>query len=47
MLGKWDIAETLIKGGARLTQKQIDTIFFDLPADPAKRALIDRARSTL
>jgi ankyrin repeat protein len=41
--GRWDVAETLIHAGARLSAKQADQLFLEKPQDPAQRALVERA----
>lgn len=41
--GRWDVAELLVKHGARLSRKAIDELFFEKPDDPEKLALIRRA----
>ncbi len=41
--GRWDVAELLVAHGARMTQQQVDELFFEKPTDPAKLALIERA----
>lgn len=41
--GRWDVAETLIRAGARLSAKQADQLFFEKPQDPAQRAIVERA----
>lgn len=43
--GKWDVAQLLIEHGARLTNKQVNTLFFEKPTDPAQLALIKKAQS--
>jgi hypothetical protein len=43
MRGKWEVAELLVDHGARVTKKQINEIFSELPSDPRKLALIKRA----
>jgi hypothetical protein len=40
---RWDIAELLVARGARVSQRAIDKLFFELPTDPGKLALIRRA----
>lgn len=44
LLGRWEVAEFLVANGARLSNAAIEALFFDLPIDPAQRALVDRAR---
>jgi hypothetical protein len=39
----WDVAEYLIDKGARLTKADVDAVFFELPTEPRKLALIRRA----
>lgn len=41
--GKWAVAELLIRQGARVTQAEVDQIFFELPSDSEKRAILARA----
>lgn len=41
--GRWDVAETLVRAGARLSAKQADQLFLEKPQDPAQRALVERA----
>ena len=43
MRGRWEVAELLVARGARLTDKQIDAVFFERPDDPEKLALLRRA----
>jgi len=43
MRGKWEVAEFLVDKGARLSKKQVHELFFELPSDPQKRALSQRA----
>ncbi|MFY9821520.1 MAG: ankyrin repeat domain-containing protein [Thermoanaerobaculia bacterium] len=40
---RWDIAELLVARGARVSQRAIDKLFFELPTDPGKLSLIRRA----
>jgi hypothetical protein len=39
----WDVAEYLVSRGARVKQADVDSVFFELPDDPKKRAIIQRA----
>lgn len=39
----WDVAEYLVSRGARLKQADVDSVFFELPPDPRKQAIIRRA----
>ena len=41
--GNWDVAELLVERGARLSQQEIDKLFFEKPTDPDKLALVKRA----
>lgn len=41
--GKWAVAELLIQKGARVSQAEVDQIFFELPSDREKRAILARA----
>jgi hypothetical protein len=41
--GNWASAEALIDRGARMTKQHADTLFFELPEDPAQRALVLRS----
>jgi hypothetical protein len=41
--GRWDTAEVLVDHGARLSKQQSEQLFFELPQDPAQRALVARA----
>lgn len=41
--GKWTVAELLIRKGARVSQAEVDQIFFELPSDSEKRAILARA----
>lgn len=43
--GKWDVAQLLIEHGARLTKKQVSSVFFEKPTDPAQLAIINKALS--
>jgi len=43
MRGKWEVAEFLVDHGARVSKKQINELFSELPSDPKKLALIKRA----
>jgi uncharacterized protein len=40
---QWDVAAYLVEKGARLKKSQIDSVFFELPTDSHKLALIRRA----
>lgn len=40
---QWDVVAYLVDKGARLKKSQIDSVFFELPTDPHKLALIRRA----
>jgi hypothetical protein len=39
----WEVARYLVGKGARLSQKAVDLVFFELPTEPEKRDLIRRA----
>lgn len=40
---KWDVVEYLVEKGARVKKADVDSVFFELPKDPVKLALIRRA----
>lgn len=40
---RWDVVEYLIERGARLRKADVDAVFFEMPTDPKKVALIRRA----
>jgi hypothetical protein len=39
----WDTAEYLVEKGARMKKSAVDSVFFEMPADPKRVALIRRA----
>lgn len=41
--GQWDIAKILIDRGAGMTKQEVDMTFMELPEDPKKRELVDKA----
>ena len=41
--GRWDTAKVLVDHGARLSKRQSEQLFFELPQDPTQRDLVARA----
>lgn len=43
MRGQWQVAELLIENGARISKSSVEKLFFEMPTDPAKLAVLKRA----